>query len=31
MFLSNKLETEFNLKLDEDELGYIAIHFAASN
>ena len=31
VFLSNKLETEFNLKLDEDELGYIAIHFAASN
>ena len=31
MFLSNKLETEFNLKLDEDELGYIAITFPASN
>ncbi len=31
VFLSNKLETEFNLKLDEDELGYIAIHFVASN
>ena len=31
IFLSNKIESEFNIKLDEHELGYIAIHFAASN
>lgn len=29
--IANKLESEFNVKLDEDELGYIAIHFAAAN
>lgn len=31
IFLSNKIESEFNIKLDEHELGYIAIHFAAAN
>lgn len=31
IFIANKIETEFSVKLDEDELGYIAIHFATAN
>ena len=31
IFLSNKIENRLNAKLNEDELGYIAIHFAAAN
>lgn len=31
IFLANKIENELNAKLNEDELGYIAIHFAAAN
>lgn len=31
IFLANKIESELSIKLNEDELGYIAIHFAAAN
>ncbi|MGL4912963.1 MAG: BglG family transcription antiterminator [Romboutsia sp.] len=31
IFLAKKIESEFNVVLNEDELGYIAIHFAAAN
>ena len=31
IFLANKIENKLNVKLNEDELGYIAIHFAAAS